>query len=81
GEFVGLDVKAMRTQKDNAATRHLANSRQIFLRLLAISRGLKEEKLQGMIRQRDYEALEMHILKNLIAGGGRSAGGCRHKID
>lgn len=66
GEFVGLDVKAMRTQKDNAATRHLANSRQIFLRLLAISRGLKETALQSMIRQRDYEALEMHILKNLM---------------
>lgn len=66
GEFVGLDVKAMRTQKDNAATRHLANSRQIFLRLLEISRGLKEDALQGMIRQRDYEALEMHVLKNLM---------------
>jgi len=66
GEFVGLDVKAMRTQKDNAATRHLANSRQIFLRLLEISRGLKETALQGMIRQRDYEALEMHVLKNLM---------------
>lgn len=66
GEFVGLDVKAMRTQKDAAGTRHLANSRQVFLRLLEISRGLKEEKLQSMIAQRDYEALEMHILENLI---------------
>ncbi len=66
GEFVGLDVKAMRTQKDNAATRHLANSRRIFLRLLEISRGLKEEKLQEMIRRRDYEALEMHIVENLL---------------
>ncbi|MBI5010673.1 MAG: TIM barrel protein, partial [Bacteroidia bacterium] len=33
GEMVGLDVKAMRTQKDNVATRHLSNSREIFLRL------------------------------------------------
>ena len=68
GEFVGLDVKAMRTQKDNAATRHLANSRQIFLRLLKISRDLKEDTLQGMIRQRDYEALEMYILERLLGG-------------
>ncbi len=66
GEFVGLDVKAMRTQKDAAATRHLANSRQIFMRLLEISRRIKEEELQDMIRQRDYEALEMHVLNNLM---------------
>lgn len=66
GEFVGLDVKAMRTQKDEVATRHLANSRKIFLRLLEISRGLKEDKLQDMIGKRDYEALEMYILENMI---------------
>ena len=65
GEFVGLDVKAMRTQKDADATRHLANSRRVFLRLLEISRGIKEATLQDMIRRRDYEALEMHILENL----------------
>ncbi|MBU4211471.1 MAG: TIM barrel protein [Kiritimatiellae bacterium] len=66
GEFVGLDVKAMRTQKDSVATRHLANSRQIFLRLLAISRGLKENKLQSMIGKRDYEELEMYIVSQLL---------------
>ncbi|OFY08590.1 MAG: xylose isomerase, partial [Bacteroidetes bacterium GWE2_41_25] len=36
GEMVGLDVKAMRTQKDNVATKHLTNSKDIFLRLLEI---------------------------------------------
>src|SRR5664279_1139954 len=46
GEFIGLDVKAMRTQKDAVATRHLSNSRTIFLRLLAISRSLSEAKLK-----------------------------------
>ena len=31
GEWVGLDVKAMRTQKDAVATKHLSNSKEIFL--------------------------------------------------
>jgi len=66
GEFVGLDVKAMRTQRDEVATRHLANSRAIFLRLLEISRGLDEKKLQGMIGKRDYEALEMYVIGKLL---------------
>ena len=41
GEWVGLDVKAMRTQKDAVATKHLSNSKEIFLKLLEISRSLK----------------------------------------
>jgi len=71
GEFVGLDVKALRTQKDDVAARHLANSRDIFLRLLAISRGLDECKLQAMGGKRDYEALEMYIVENLMGGHHR----------
>lgn len=66
GEFVGLDVKAMRTQKDAVATSHLSNSRTIFLRLLEISRGLSESKLKGMIAARDYEALELYIVSRLL---------------
>lgn len=31
-----------------------------------ILRGLKEEKLHAMIVARDYEALEMHVLVNLM---------------
>ena len=34
GEFVGLDVKAMRTQKRNVSMKHLANSKQTFLWLV-----------------------------------------------
>lgn len=66
GEFVGLDVKAMRTQKDAVATRHLSNSRTIFLRLLEISRSISEAKLKAMVAARDYEALEMYIVGRLL---------------
>ena len=66
GEYIGLDVKAMRTQKDAIATKHLSNSRSIFLRLLEISRNLDEKKMQEMIANRDYEELERFIIQNLI---------------
>src|SRR5450759_2077557 len=66
GEFVGLDVKAMRTQKDVTATKHLSNSRFVFMRLLELSRNLDEKKMQEMIENRDYEELERFIIENLI---------------
>ncbi|MCA1808296.1 MAG: TIM barrel protein [Kiritimatiellia bacterium] len=69
GEFVGLDVKAMRTQK-GAATEHLSNSRRVFLRLLEISRGLNDKTMQTMIAKRDYEALDFYILTKLTGGRG-----------
>jgi len=66
GEWVGLDVKAMRTQKANVATKHLSNSRKIFLRLLEVSRGLSDEKLNAMIKARDYEELDLYITQALM---------------
>ena len=65
GEWVGLDVKAMRTQK-SPAVKHLANSRTIFLRLLEISRGLDDQKISGLVKERDYEALDLYILQSLL---------------
>ncbi|NLF16593.1 MAG: TIM barrel protein [Lentisphaerae bacterium] len=65
GESVGLDVKAMRTQKAGAATRHLSNSRTMFLRLLEISRALDEAAVQSLIAERDYEALDLLIMQAL----------------
>jgi len=67
GEWVGLDVKAMRTQKDHVATKHLTNSREIFLRLLDISRSIDESYIQKCIDERDYEELDLFIMKSLLA--------------
>ncbi|NLX03787.1 MAG: TIM barrel protein [Phycisphaerae bacterium] len=67
GEFVGLDIKAMRTQK-SPATKHLRNSREIFMKLLKISRGLDDKKMAKMIGDRDYEELDLYILNRLIGG-------------
>ncbi len=66
GEWVGLDVKAMRTQKDEAATLHLSNSREIFLALLEVSRNLNQDKIDEMIAERDYEALDRMIMLALL---------------
>lgn len=66
GEFVGLDIKAMRTQKADAGTRHLANSRAIFLALLDVVRGLDQNTVDGLIAKRDYEALDLLIVNALM---------------
>jgi len=66
GEFVGLDVKALRTQKDDAATRHLANSRAIFLDLLEVVKKVDRRKLEALRAARDYEELEYYIISCIM---------------
>ncbi len=66
GEFVGLDVKAMRTQKPDVATKHLRNSREIFLALVELVRDLDNNKVEKLIAQRDYEELDMLIINHLM---------------
>lgn len=66
GEWIGLDVKTMRTQKDDVATKHLSNSREIFLKLLDISRSIDENYIQQCIDARDYEELDLFIMKSLL---------------
>ncbi len=68
GEWVGLDVKAMRTQRDDFATKHLSNSREIFLKLLEISRSLNDEYIAKYTEARDYEELDLYIIKSLLKG-------------
>ncbi len=66
GEYVGLDVKAMRTQKAGQATQHLANSLEIFLALLDTVRGLDPDRIDNLIAERDYETLEIEIVRALL---------------
>jgi xylose isomerase len=65
GEWVGLDVKAMRTQSGQA-TSHLSNSLEVFKMLLELSRNLDDTKVNGLIEQRDYESLDLLIMKHLL---------------
>lgn len=66
GEWVGLDVKAMRTQPLELSTKHLSNSKEIFLKLLEVSRSLDDAKIAAMTDALDYEELELYIVKSLM---------------
>jgi len=66
GEFVGLDVKAMRTQKQATATKHLSNSRTIFLKLVELVHSLDESQVDELIANRDYEELDLLIINHLM---------------
>ena len=66
GEFIGLDVKAIRTQRGSPVTAHLQNSRELFLTLVAKVRSVDNQLVQQYRDARDYEALELYILKHLM---------------
>ncbi len=68
GEWVGLDVKVMRTQKDEVCMKHLEYSRKIFLKLLEISRSLDDSKMDQLVAARDYEELNFYILNAMLKG-------------
>jgi xylose isomerase len=63
---IGLDVKAMRTTRPAEQTRHLANSREMFLRLLEVVRSVDNDKVETFRAERDYEGLEMYVLGKLM---------------
>jgi xylose isomerase len=63
---VGLDVKPMRTTRPGEQTRHLANSLEMFKRLLDVARGVDAAKVEEYRAERDYEGLEMYILGKLM---------------
>jgi xylose isomerase len=66
GEFIGLDVKAMRTQPQEKATAHLVNSRTMFLHLVEKVRTADKKLELQFVEARDYEALEAYTLRHLM---------------
>ncbi|MDX1415919.1 MAG: TIM barrel protein [Candidatus Promineifilaceae bacterium] len=64
--FVGMDVKALRTQQEGVATKHLRNSLDLFLRLVGLVRTLDSSKMDALIAARDYEELDWLILDHLL---------------
>ena len=70
GEFIGLDVKAMRTTLQDKSTAHLSNSREIFLHLVEKVRSLDKKLEQQYVDARDYEGLELFTLRHLMGVRG-----------
>ena len=69
GEFVGLDIKAMRTQTGRCVIDHLVNSRNTFLQLVEKVRSLDRNETRNAIKERDYERLDSVVLNHLMTGG------------
>ena len=63
---IGLDVKPMRTTKAADQTKHLANSKAMFLRLIDLARAVNAEEVEAFRAERDYEGLESFILGKLM---------------
>ena len=63
---IGLDVKAMRTQPAELATKHLRNSLHAFLRLLDVVRSLDRARMDELIAARDYEELDWLVVNSLL---------------
>jgi xylose isomerase len=66
GEYVGLDVKAMRTQGQSQSMRHLKNSLKFFKDLCDVVKSVDDDKVQEFRDARDYEALEAYIVPLLM---------------
>lgn len=67
GEYVGLDVKAMRTTKDEDSYKHLENSLKIFKALETKAEKFDYKFRDECVKNRDFEALEMYVM-NLLMG-------------
>lgn len=66
GEYVGLDVKAMRTTPNAARYKHLENSLKIARMLERKAKAFDYNFQKECVKNRDYEALEMYVLDLLM---------------
>ena len=66
-EYVGLDVKAMRTTSDEDSYEHLKNSLAVFKALEEKVARYDYEYAGKLIAERKFEQLEMYTM-NLIMG-------------
>ena len=67
GEYIGLDVKAMRTTSDADSYKHLRNSLSIVKSLEAKAEKFDYDFQKKCVENRDYEELEMYVM-NLLMG-------------
>ncbi len=66
GEFIGLDVKAMRTQAIDDCYRHLINSKKIVEIMVDKVKSFDNDYKNKCIKEGNYEKLEMYVLESLL---------------
>lgn len=68
GEYIGLDVKVMRTEKQSGSYKHLKNSLKIAKMLEEKVNKFDYDFQKKCVAERDYEALEMYVMELLMKG-------------
>lgn len=68
GEYIGLDVKAMRTEKQDGSYKHLENSLKIAKMLEEKAEKFDYAFQRKCVEVRDYESLEMYVMELLMKG-------------
>lgn len=68
GEYIGLDVKVMRTEKQAGSYKHLENSLKIAKMLEKKAEKFDYDYQKKCVEDRDYEALEMYVMELLMQG-------------
>jgi len=66
GEYIGLDVKAMRTQSLEESYQHLENSLRIFKALEKKAERFDYDYQKKCVEMRDYEKLELYVMELLM---------------
>lgn len=66
GEYIGLDVKVMRTEKQEGSYRHLINSLKIAKELEKKVERFDYDFQKKCVEERDYEKLEMYVMELLM---------------
>ena len=66
GEYVGLDVKVMRTEKQEGSYQHLENSLRIFKALEKKAEKFDYDFQKKCVEERDYEKLELYVTELLM---------------
>ena len=66
GEYIGLDVKVMRTEKQNGSYQHLINSLKIAKILEAKAEKFDYAFADKCVADRDYESLELYVMELLM---------------
>lgn len=66
GEYIGLDVKAMRSTADEFGFKHLENSMKVVERMEAKADQFDQATADAFVAAQDYEGLEMYVLDLLL---------------
>jgi len=67
GEYIGLDVKAMRSSHDDYCFDHLSNTIKIIEIMEAKVDNLDQSIIDGFVENDDYEGLELYIIELLLS--------------